>query len=283
MSRIRSIHPGLFSDEAFVSLTPQAQVFWIGLLCDADDQGVFEWKPVSLKMRILPAAASDVLPLLEELETYRLIRRFDSAGIALGAIRNFCRYQRPKWPKAAYPITEEIKLFTAADGKAGAGPLSFSRDLTAAERQQRKRDRERDALANDPNDLEGASRMTRDGDADVTPEERRGEELSKNTTANAVGVAAPVLPSADSAMPDWKTRLFREGVPIVVGLTGKPDNPSRTLIGKWLKSSRDDCRRVLRVLEDARDANPIDPVAWIEAALRGQQAVASHDPNSWRM
>jgi len=279
MSRIRSIHPGLFSDEAFVSLTPQAQVFWIGLLCDADDQGVFEWKPVSLKMRILPAVASDVLPLLEELETHRLIRRFDSAGLQLGAIRNFCRYQRPKWPRAAYPIDAEIRAFTAADGRPESGAMCFSNDPTATERQRRKRDRDRQQNGDD----ESMSRISRDDDGTVTARERRGEELSKNTTANAVGVTAPLMPSAETAMPDWKTRLFREGIPIVAGLTGKPDTPTRTLIGKWLKSSRDDCRRVLRVLEDARDANPIDPVAWIEAALRGQQAVTSHDPNSWRM
>jgi hypothetical protein len=279
MSRIRSIHPGLFSDEAFVSLTPQAQVFWIGLLCDADDQGVFEWKPISLKMRILPAAASDVLSLLEELETHRLIRRFESAGFQLGAIRNFCRYQRPKWPRAAYPIDNEIRAFTAADGRAESGAMCFSNDPTATTRQRRKRDRDRQQNG----DEEGMSRTSRDDDGTVTARERRGEELSKNTTANAVGVAAPSLPSAEAAIPDWKTRLFREGIPIVAGLTGKPDSPTRTLIGKWLKSSRDDCRRVLRVLEDARDANPIDPVAWIEAALRGQQAVASHEPNSWRM
>jgi uncharacterized protein YdaU (DUF1376 family) len=105
----------------------------------------------------------------------------------------------------------------------------------------------------------------------------------QSSASDDAAAGSPDLPSADTAMPDWKTRLFREGVPIVERLTGKPTSPTRTLIGKWLKSSRDDCRRVLRILEDARDANPIDPVAWIEAALRGQQPVASHEPNSWRM
>lgn len=101
--------------------------------------------------------------------------------------------------------------------------------------------------------------------------------------AEAAAAGSRELPSAETGMPDWKARLFREGIRIVAGLTGKPPATTRTLIGKWLKSSRDDCRRVLRVLEDAQAANPIDPIAWIEAALRGQQAVASHDPNSWRM
>jgi hypothetical protein len=49
MSRIRSIHPGFFADETFVMLSPLARLFWIGLLTEADDQGIFEWKPVTLK------------------------------------------------------------------------------------------------------------------------------------------------------------------------------------------------------------------------------------------
>lgn len=137
---------------------------------------------------------------------------------------------------------------------------------------------------------------TRDANVDATVDASGSVDIASTETAktgtgtgtyysaaNAAAAGSLNLPSAETAMPDWKTRLFRDGIPIVAGLTGKPDAPTRTLIGKWLKSSRDDCRRVLRVLEDARDANPIDPVAWIEAALRGQQSVASHDPNSWRM
>lgn len=272
MSRIRSIHPGLFSDEAFVSLTPQAQVFWIGLLCDADDQGVFEWKPVSLKMRILPAAASDVLPLLEELETHRLIRRFDSAGLLLGAIRNFCRYQRPKWPRAAYPIDAEIRAFTAADGRPEGGAMCFSNDPTATERQRRKRDRDRQQNGGE----ESLSRISRDDGGTVTARERRGEELSKNTTANAVGVAAPSLPSAVTALPvDWRERLFRQGLASVTEMTGKPAGPARSLIGKWLRDAKDDARKVLRTIEDAQEQNAAEPVAWIEAALKARPAQRS--------
>jgi hypothetical protein len=67
MARIRSVHPGLFTDEAFVQLSPSAQIFWIGLLTESDDHGVFEWKPVTLKMRLLPLCDGSVEPLLQEL------------------------------------------------------------------------------------------------------------------------------------------------------------------------------------------------------------------------
>lgn len=117
----------------------------------------------------------------------------------------------------------------------------------------------------------------------ASPETAKTGTGTYYSAANAAAAGSPETPSADTAIPDWRTELFRLGPPIVRSLTGRPEDKSRSLIGKWLKAGRDDCRRVLRTIEDARDTNPADPVAWIEAALRGQQAVASHDPNSWRM
>lgn len=117
MARIRSIHPGLFTDEAFVSLSPAAQVLWIGLWCEADDQGVFEWKPTMLKMRILPASTALIDPLLAELEDANCIRAYSAAGRRYGVIRNFVRHQRPKSPKEVHPLPPELLNyagFTAA-------------------------------------------------------------------------------------------------------------------------------------------------------------------------
>ncbi len=55
MARIRSIHPGLWTDEAFVSLTPYARLLFMGIWTECDDMGSFEWSPLKLKMRLLPA------------------------------------------------------------------------------------------------------------------------------------------------------------------------------------------------------------------------------------
>ncbi len=93
--------------------------------------------------------------------------------------------------------------------------------------------------------------------------EARQYSVSKDT-----GVAAPELPSANPANADPRTMLFRDGVPAIRRLTGKSDGAARALIGKWLKTARDDCKRLNRVIEDAQDAKPADPVAWIEAALQ---------------
>src|ERR1700722_3074478 len=105
MARIRSVHPGLFTDEAFMGLSSDAQVFLIGLWTEADDQGMFEWKPLTLRMRLRPTKDGDVDPILSELEAAQCIKMFEISGRKYGAIRNFRKFQKPKTPNAIHPIT----------------------------------------------------------------------------------------------------------------------------------------------------------------------------------
>lgn len=118
MARIRSVHPSLFTDEAWVSCSPLARVFYIGLMTVADDQGLFEWKPLQLKMQVLPADAADVPALLAELIDVNLIAELMSAGKRLGAIRYFRRFQRPKKPNSIFVLPEEWRTYVGlkADG-----------------------------------------------------------------------------------------------------------------------------------------------------------------------
>lgn len=111
MARIRSVHPSLFTDEAWVSCSPIARVFYIGLMTVADDQGLFEWKPLQLKMQILPADAADVPALLAELVGVNLIAELASGGKRLGAIRYFRRFQRPKKPNSVFVLPEEWRTY----------------------------------------------------------------------------------------------------------------------------------------------------------------------------
>lgn len=116
MARIRSVHPGLFTDEGFVGLAPQAQVLLIGLWTEADDNGVFEWKPLTIKMRLLPAANVDVGALLEELEAADCIKKIDVEGRSYGLVRNFGRYQRPKKPNPVHPLPNQYRTYVAVKG-----------------------------------------------------------------------------------------------------------------------------------------------------------------------
>lgn len=108
MARIRSVHPSLFTDEAWVSCSPLARILYIGLWTDADDQGLFEWKPLQIKMRLLPGDAGDVAALLSELEGVDLIKGYSADGKRFGAIANFRKFQRPQKPNAIHPLAENI-------------------------------------------------------------------------------------------------------------------------------------------------------------------------------
>ena len=115
MARIRSVHPSLFTDEAWVSCTPFARLLYIGLWTDADDQGLFEWKPLQIKMRLLPGDTSDAAALLEELINTDLVRRFETGGKTYGAIGKFRKYQRPKKPNAVFDLPENLREYVAID------------------------------------------------------------------------------------------------------------------------------------------------------------------------
>lgn len=115
MSRIRSIHPGFWTDERFAALSEAAALFYIGLLNEADDQGVFEWKPVTLRMRLRPTKDGSVDPLLDELEGADVICKYEIGLRHYGAIRNFRRYQRPKFPKITHPSTSDIVNYVGSN------------------------------------------------------------------------------------------------------------------------------------------------------------------------
>lgn len=108
MARIRSVHPGLFTDEAFALLSSDAQIFLVGLWTEADDKGIFEWKPGQLRIRLRPGKDGDVPAIMAELLHANCIKDFSIGGKPYGAIRNFRKYQRPKTPNSIYPMTPEI-------------------------------------------------------------------------------------------------------------------------------------------------------------------------------
>lgn len=117
MPRIRSLHPGLFTDDRYMGLTLAARELLKGLWCEADDQGVFEWRPLTLKARIMPADNVDVEAILVELAAAMFLRGFTINGKNYGAIRNFRRFQRPKRPTEAYHLPDELRNYVGLGGE----------------------------------------------------------------------------------------------------------------------------------------------------------------------
>jgi hypothetical protein len=123
MSRIRSLHPGLFSDEAFASLPMAARMLLMGIWTEADDHGIFEWKPFTLKMKIFPAeafTAADIEQMMVQIASANCIHKFEDDGKAYAAVRNFSVYQRPRFPTYRYPFPEWCRNYVGI-GRRKAG------------------------------------------------------------------------------------------------------------------------------------------------------------------
>ncbi len=119
MARIRSIHPSLFTDEAFMSASPFARLLVIGLWCEAFDDGAIELKALTLKARIFPADAVNMAELLDELEDLNFFRRFEVGGKPWAAIRNFQKFQRPKKPNSSGVLPKNLVIYVGGAEQVG--------------------------------------------------------------------------------------------------------------------------------------------------------------------
>jgi hypothetical protein len=115
MARIRSVHPGLFKDEAFMELSMAARVLVIGIWTLADDHGVFEWKPRLIRAEVFPSDNVEIEPLLDELMAQRCIQRFSNSGRTYAVIRNFCLYQRPRMPSYRHPFPQDVSDYAGIE------------------------------------------------------------------------------------------------------------------------------------------------------------------------
>ncbi|MHC2255108.1 hypothetical protein ACVILK_004800 [Bradyrhizobium embrapense] len=100
-------------------------------------------------------------------------------------------------------------------------------------------------------------------------QQRRKEESTKSTEGSSELRSAP--PSASAPVyTDSRHELWGEGAPILISL-GVGEKQARSMIGSWLKSTKDDAQAVLGAIQRARDHRVHNPIPWITNALRGLQ------------
>lgn len=75
MAKSRFIRPEIWTDEKFVRMTPLARLLFIGMWNHACDNGHLDDSALQLKMRVLPADACDVEPLIDEVVESGMVRR----------------------------------------------------------------------------------------------------------------------------------------------------------------------------------------------------------------
>jgi len=200
MSRIRSIHPGLWTDEAFVSLSPMARLLLMGLWNECDDMGSFAWSPITLKMRVLPADSADAAVLLEEMTSAGMVMRYEVAGKHYGAVRNFCQFQRPKKPNSTHPQTPEVTAWVNTEARStrdGSEPVPHPL----------------------PTPPEKSRQMEDGGDKG----RKNGEPNGSLVNGHAVAVPEPEIDD-DELKPEhvveaWNMMAKRTGLPLVRKLT----------------------------------------------------------------
>jgi hypothetical protein len=115
MGKIRSVRPEYFGDDDVSKLTPFGRYLLLGIATLADDQGVFRWKPRAIKRAILPDDDVDIAVLLETLVAADLVRRFEVDGSEFGAVRGWGRHQKPREPRALYPLPPALDRYVRID------------------------------------------------------------------------------------------------------------------------------------------------------------------------
>jgi hypothetical protein len=103
------------------------------------------------------------------------------------------------------------------------------------------------------------------------------KERKKIQESTTPAQAAPPLPSMGLDLlgdPPAKTArqiMWGDGLPILKFVTGKPESGCRTLLGKLLRETRDDCSRVMSILHEAQSMHPLGHAeAWLMEAARGR-------------
>lgn len=175
------------------------------------------------------------------------------------------KLDRKTWDRIAPGVRRFFSL--EADGFLHQKRADFEREKAA-----RKSEVRRDA-ANVRHHGGGGNDMQTDMQKDAIapqrarsrPRERARLQPQPEKDSEPSGSDAADTASAPASARDL---VWREGVPILAALTGKSSSQCRTVLGRLLRDLRDDCPRVLLVLQQCQQAHPVDPLAWLSAAAK---------------
>lgn len=163
-------------------------------------------------------------------------------------------------------LFERGKLTRVADGKIANAKADLELQKIASRRRKPSAD-QAPTPPQPPQGSAGVQRGSSGGSVDK-PLKNMTESLFKEGLEEEKKRKIPEEANASSANElDVRTRLFRSGLQTLIQITGRPTNPMRTLIGRWLRDANDDALKVLRAIEDAEVTRAADPVAWITRTI----------------
>jgi hypothetical protein len=100
MARARNIKPGFFKNEDLAECSPWARLCFAGLWTLADREGRLEDRPKRIKGELFPYDSIEVEPLLQELERFKFIVRYETEGMKAIQIAEFKRHQSPHYSES---------------------------------------------------------------------------------------------------------------------------------------------------------------------------------------
>lgn len=266
MARIRSIHPGQWVDDQFVTSSPLARLLSLALRNFADDNGAFEWNPVKIRLLCLPGDNCEIADLLAELVATGQVKRYDVAGKAYGLIRNFAKFQSPKKPRAYHPLPAEEMgdgYETPYEPETNKEHQVRNRFGTGGEnRRQREKEKESPLVpqGETPPVKNAATRMMEIWNTEAPPEVPRVRKVSE---ARARKLSARLAEDLGGDLEQWRALVRSLGeMPLLVGKAGSGWVASLD----WLAEPRN----IAKVLEGnyrrpgsaPRPRPPEGPVPW---------------------
>jgi hypothetical protein len=137
MSHIRSIKPEYFVHEGVNEMSIAARLMLPGIWTCCDKHGRFEWKPKTLKLKILPFDDVNFESLMLEAVTGGFITRYEVGGQKYGLCMNWAKHQgigtREKDSKFEYPAPPPITDPTPPSGNTPAPPIAPAQTLHSAD------------------------------------------------------------------------------------------------------------------------------------------------------
>lgn len=118
MARARNIKPGFFKNADLVELPFETRLLFAGLWTLADRAGRLEDRPKQIKMELFPADTLDIDEMLNGLQQWGFVKRYEVDGRRLIQIVNFSKHQNPHRDEKVSSLPAEDGSFDAPRVKA---------------------------------------------------------------------------------------------------------------------------------------------------------------------
>ena len=130
MPRARNIKPGFFANEDLAEIDPIGRLLFIGLWTLADRDGRLEDRPKRIKGELFPYDNCDINALLDDLQKYGFILRYEVEGGKYIQIVNFSKHQNPhpKEPSKDFPMPESDEQVESREKKLQASDKQVAKN-----------------------------------------------------------------------------------------------------------------------------------------------------------